>query len=279
MSRYNNFLVTLLLLVLTISGCKKDENRVVLLGGTNPQLTANAFSNKALSSDSKNDVAIKLSWTNPNYSFNTGLSSQNVAYAIEFDTTGANFTGAGKQTVSVSNDLSRTFTQAELNSVLTKMGLEALKPHNIEVRVVASINNTVPLTSNVMKFASITPYEDFAVAAPSTNALFITGSATPASWQAGVAGETVPANQKFIQRSRSLYEIPSLSLNGGQSYLLLPEYGSWSVKYGGVKGNNENNVMEDDFKLNGSDLKAPAESGNYKIEVNFQTGRVKLTKL
>lgn len=278
MRQYHNFFVTLLLLVFAVS-CEKDENRVVMLGGTAPQLTASAFSNRALLSDSKNDVAIKLSWTNPNYIFNTGVSSQNVAYALEFDTTGANFTNPAKQTISVSNDLTRSFTQAELNSILTKMGLEALKPHNIEVRVISSINNTVPLTSNVVKFASITPYEDFAVPAPSTNALYITGAATPASWQAGVAGERVPANQQFIQKSRSLYEIPSLFLNGGQSYLLLPQYGSWAVKYGGVKGNNENNVMEDDFKVNGTDLKAPAESGNYKIEVNFQTGRFKLTKL
>jgi hypothetical protein len=279
MRQYNSLLVTLLLLVFGVVGCKKDENRVVLLGGTAPQLTAPAFSNRALLSDSKNDVAIKLTWTNPNYIFNTGVSSQNVAYALEFDTTGANFTNPAKQTISVSNDLSRSFTQAELNGVLGKMGLEALKPHNIEVRVISSINNTVPLTSNVVKFASITPYEDFAVPAPSTNALYITGAATPASWQAGVAGETVPANQRFIQKSRSLFEIPRLFLNGGQSYLLLPQYGSWAVKYGGIRGNNENNVMEDDFKVGGSDLKAPPESGNYKIEVNFQTGRFKLTKL
>jgi hypothetical protein len=42
MRQYNNLFVTLLLLVFAVS-CKKDEKRVMLLGGTAPQLTAPAF--------------------------------------------------------------------------------------------------------------------------------------------------------------------------------------------------------------------------------------------
>jgi len=34
-------------------------------------------------------------------------------------------------------------------------------------------------------------------------------------------------------------------------------------------GNNTNNVNGDDFKYNGSDMKAPAVAGTYKISVNF----------
>jgi hypothetical protein len=40
-----------------------------------------------------------------------------------------------------------------------------------------------------------------------------------------------------------------------------------------------NNPLGDDFKIGGGDLIAPAASGTYKIEVNFQTGKFKLTKL
>jgi len=72
----------------------------------------------------------------------------------------------------------------------------------------------------------------------------------------------------------------TLPLIGGGSYLLLPVNGSWNAKYGGTgSSNNSNNVNGDDFKFGGSDLLAPAENGNYKIEIDFQRGKFTVTKL
>ena len=79
--------------------------------------------------------------------------------------------------------------------------------------------------------------------------------------------------------SPTLYVLNSITLTGGGSYLLLPQYGSWSAKYGGTGGNNSNNVDGGDFKDGGSDLLAPPVTGNYKIEVDFQSGKFKVTKL
>jgi hypothetical protein len=53
--------------------------------------------------------------------------------------------------------------------------------------------------------------------------------------------------------------------------LFLPVNGSWANKYGGLGANTTNNVNGDDFKYNGSDMKAPAVAGTYKISVNFAT--------
>ena len=61
----------------------------------------------------------------------------------------------------------------------------------------------------------------------------------------------------------------TITLNASKSYLFLPVAGSWTNKYGGVGGNNSNNVNGDDFKYNGSDMKSPAVAGTYKISVNF----------
>jgi hypothetical protein len=86
-------------------------------------------------------------------------------------------------------------------------------------------------------------------------------------------------SQKFTQVSATVYEL-TIALTGGNSYLLLPVNGSWSDKYGGAgSGNNSNNVNGDDFKRGGSDLLAPAASGNYKISVDFVSGKFTLTKL
>ena len=61
--------------------------------------------------------------------------------------------------------------------------------------------------------------------------------------------------------------------------MFLPVNGSWNTKYGGIGANNTNNPNEDDFREGGGDLKAPPISGTYKIEVDFQRGKYKLTKL
>ena len=95
--------------------------------------------------------------------------------------------------------------------------------------------------------------------------LFIVGDATPGGWD-----NPAPAlaTQTFTRVNSSLFEL-TIPLNAGKSYLFLPVAGSWNDKYGGMGGNNSNNVNGDDFKFSGSDMKAPAVDGTYKISVNF----------
>jgi starch-binding outer membrane protein SusE/F len=268
------------LLAISFTACKKDENKVFFEGGTAPVLSAN----KAvipMTYLTRDNEAVVLNWTNPGYKFTTGVSSQDVAYLLEVDTTGANFTNPKRKQVSIAKDLSRSLTQAELNDyLLNQLELVVSIPHNIEMRIKATVANNpaTALYSNVLKF-TVTPYATPPkVDPPTTGKLFITGSATPASWQCG-CGEAELLSQKFTQVTPTLYVLNSIALTGGGSYLLLPQYGSWSAKFGGTGGNNSNNVNGDDFKFNGSDLLAPAVSGNYKIEVDFQRGRFTVTKL
>lgn len=261
-----------LLVILAVS-CKKEETKIFFEGGTAPVLTANVASIPTLSVATKANPAITLKWTNPNYSFTTGLSSQDVTYLVQVDKAGANFASSTRQELSIAKDLSVSLTVAELNAMLTKMELEADVPHNIEIRAISSIKGSVPLTSNVLKFNNVVPYEDFALLPPASNELYIVGSATPGGWSNPVP---VPS-QKLTTVKKGLYEIV-LKLTGGQSYLFLPVNGSWSAKYGGTGANNTNNPDGDNFKAEGGDLKAPDVSGVYKITVDFKTGKFKLTK-
>lgn len=268
------------LLLVAAGSCSKDENKIYSEGGTAPVLAANVSTSIPLSFATQANEALKLTWTNPDYKFTTGVSSQTVLYQIEIDTTGANFTNPKRQTVSVSGGLERSFLQSELNDyLLNQLQLTADMPHNIEMRVKASLaSGALLLTSNVLKFAT-TPYKiPPKVAPPASNKLYITGGATPASWQCGCPADVAPANQTFTRMSETVYVLNNIPLKGGESYLFLPVYGSWDAKFGFTGNNNENNVDGDTFKAGGGDIKAPA-SGNYKIEVNFQTGRFTLTKL
>lgn len=279
--KYLSKILMLTVVVTTLfTACKKDDNQLLFQGGTNPVLSANRANNSTIpmAFADKDKEAIKFMWTNPDYKFNTGLSSQDVNYRIEIDTAGSNFTNPNRRLVSVSQDLSKMMTQGELNDImLNNMGLTALKTYTLDVRVRANLvnNSTVPeLVSNIMKFTvrpfAIPPKVD----PPTSGELFLVGSASPGGWS-----NPVPSpSQKFTQVSPTLYEL-TVNITGGGSYLFLPVNGSWSDKYGFDGSNNANNVDADNLRRGGGDMLAPAASGNYKIVVDFQRGRFTLTKL
>ena len=143
--------------------CKKDENKVYFEGGTNPVLSASSTAALVLLKANKDNPALTFNWTNPNYQFNTGNSSQTVSYILQVDTAGANFAGVKKQEVAISANLSTTLTVKDLNTFLTKMELLYNLPHNMEFRIKSTLaNNSVPLYSNVIKI-TVTNYLDFVV--------------------------------------------------------------------------------------------------------------------
>lgn len=274
-----NIFKTLLVIVTgaaLLYSCKKDENQVLYEGGTAPVLSAStstiplAFVNSAAR-------AVLLQWSNPDYNFNTGLSSQDVTYTLEIDTTGANFTNPKKQQVTIANDLSLDLTQGTLNDyLLNQLELKPAVPHQIEMRIVSTIGGTeaTRLVSNVLAY-TVTPYAiPPKVTPPASGQLFLVGSATPGEWNNPVP---VPS-QQFTKISETLYEL-TVNITAGGSYLFLPVNGSWSAKFGFTGANNTNNVNGDDFKAEGGDMLAPSTSGAHKIVVDFQRGKWSITKL
>lgn len=264
------------LLAFAISSCKKDENMVVFKKGSAPLLSANRSATIPLSFVSRENDAIAFSWTNPEYKFTTGVSSQDVTYLLEIDTTGANFTNPKKKQLSIANELSQAFTQTQLNDyLLNQLELTPARPHNIEMRVKSSLAGSAAteLFSNVLKF-TVTPFAiPPKVTPPSAGTLYVTGNAVPSDWT-----NSPPATQKFTMVTPTLYEL-TIPLVAGNSYLFLRDFGSWDAKFGFTGANNANNVDGDDFKFGGGDMKAPGVSGTYKIQVNFQTGKFAITKI
>ncbi len=248
--------------------CTKDENKVYYTGGTNPVLTAASTAALVLLPANAAQTAISFTWTNPNYQFNTGISSQDVTYILQIDTTGSNFTSPTIQEAAFANNLGTSLTVKELNTYLTKLGMLENVTHNIEFRVKSTLlNNSVPLYSNVIKIV-VTPYLDVVYPVPAK--LYITGSATPASWMGG--GDPELVSQRFTKISTTKFEL-TITLSGGNSYLFVPVYGDWSNKYGFIGGNNGNSTGGDDFKPNGGDMLAPGTTGSRKITVDFKTGK------
>lgn len=271
-------------LTLMIASCKKEINQIYYEGGTPPSLSSSVTGTIPLSFATQNQEAVKLTWTNPDYMFTTGISSQNVNYLVEIDTTGSNFTNPNRKMIAISNDLSLSITQAQLNDYLSNQLLLADSiPHNIEMRVTSSIASTIPLASNVLKFTGVTPYAiPPKVTPPPSGQLFITGDATDGGWMAGGGvGVPVPA-QQFTQVSSTLYTI-TVHLIGGKQYLFVPLNGDWGNKYA-CQNTSTQPVSGGDFGYNGpqkdfnANFPGPAADGTYKISVDFQRGKYTVTQ-
>ncbi|MFN8244071.1 MAG: SusE domain-containing protein [Ferruginibacter sp.] len=269
-----------------LTSCKKDENKVFFEGGTPPVLTASSTAPLVLLSANKDQPAVTFTWTNPNYQFNTGISSQDVTYILQMDTTGANFTSSKLQEKSFSKDLSSTLTVKDVNFYLTKMELQAGVAHNIDFRIKSTLGNgSVPLYSNVIKI-SVNNYLDFAVEPPGTpgalyldGTLWIVGDAVASGWS-----NPLPApydvTQKFSRvggTSDVLHYQATITFNATGGYKLIQTQGVWGTQYHALDGTAK---LSGDFEKKDSDPQFPSPgAGQYKVVVNFQTGKYTLTKL
>jgi len=263
-------IIKIILLAIGVTGflaaCDKADSLPVYENGTAPVLTASSTTIAPLPADS-NNIALTLSWTYPNHA----TDSSNIKYTVEIDSTGKNFANANTKVVIGS--LSTSFLAKELNNILLQKGYAFNVPVDMDVRVTSSyVNNNERLPSNIITI-KMTPYKNPPkVALPASGKLFIVGGATPGGWTNPVP---TPA-QEFTKLGETTWGA-ILQLTGNQSYLLLSVNGDWNSKYGSIGSNNSNIPAGDDFKSGGGDLLAPATSGNYKIIVDFQTGKFTVT--
>jgi len=265
-----------LIVALLIWGCDKEETKIYYQGGTPPNLTATPGSD--FNYANADETALILSWTNPEYMFTTGVNSHDVSYRIEIDTT-SDFSNPSKKVISVSKDLTYTFRVSDLNDImLNDLNLQVDASHTLQIRVVSSLNNSVPLASNAVQFTAIAYSIPPKVEPPSSDSLFITGSATHAGWMVGGEISSVPASQIFTRLDEMHYTI-TVNLIGGQEYLWVPVRGDWSHKYAVPDNSLPNLWMGGDFKADASDnFPGPPTDGDYKIDVDFQKGKFTVTK-
>lgn len=257
--------------VFLITACEKNENQVVFEGGTAPVLTASLTGPLVLTNSAADDNYITFSWTNPDFKFNTGLSSQNVTYTLQADTVGGDFSKPSERVVA--SDLSLTLTKRQLNSIANDLVLADGVPYQMQFRIKASINNApeTVVYSNILPF-TITYFLDTKYPVP-TN-LYIVGNATPGGW-----GNPVPEpSQKFIKINAYTFQL-ELQMSADNFYLFLPVNGSWSAKYGALGGNGSNNPAGDDFKPEGGDMIMTSTSGLYRITVDFKLGKWTMVRL
>jgi hypothetical protein len=183
--------------------------------------------------------------------------------------------------MAIANELSVTLKVKDVNTFLSKMELTPGTAYNMEIRIRASLTNgTVPLYSNVIKI-TITPYLDFAVEPPGTFAnnyddgsLWVVGDCFPGPNWSNPLPAPYDVSLKFTKVDKLHYElIADFDAAGG--YKLIQTPGVWSTQYHALVAGAP---LAGDFEKRDADPQfASPGAGRYKIEMNFQTGKYKLT--
>ncbi len=273
----NKLLIPIGLSLLLLGSCKKQETQVFYEGGTTSVLSANLKDTIPLVPSDSLSTAITFAYTNPNYIFSNGISSQNVTYSIQVDTVGSNFSNPALQTVTGDLGLSTSMTVKDLNKLIAgKLGLAFGQNHKIQVRLITSLGtNQAQLISNSLSF-DVTPYAPPPlITPPTTGTLFIVGSATPGGSASGWNNPIDASNlsiQQFTQVSPTEYKI-TIPLIGAGEYKLIAKSGSWGEQWSVATQDDPTEIYGGSFISNGNNNLAPPTSGTYDIDVNFQTGK------
>ncbi len=270
-------LILIISSVVLLASCRKEEEREVFLGNVEkPEFKASTVDTIPLSFETQDNLAVKFSWTNPDYYFTSGVSSQDVNYTLEIDVAGANFSGANKKAVSISKDLSVSYTQKEFNIVLSDLKLPLNVAARIEARIIASIGAAATrVESNKLAF-NVRPFAPPPkVPVPTASTLWATGDAFASGWS-NPLGAPYVSSQKFSKVSDTQYELEA-DFKAGGHFKLIQENGVWGTQYHLVTGN----AYAGTFEKKDSDpgFAAPETSGRYKMVVDFQSGTFTVTKL
>ena len=254
-------------LLFAFASCDKVDNLPLYGAGNASVLTASAVAVTPLPADS-NNVVLTLNWTYPNHS----TDSSNIKYTIQLDSVGKNF--AAPFTKVVMGKLSATYIAKELNSFLLARGYAFNVAVSMQVKLISSYaNNNETIASNIVA-VRMTPYKvPPKVALPTTGKLFIVGAATQGGWS-----NPVPTPTQELARLDETTWAGVFQMNGNQQYLLLPLNGDWGNKFSVSNGALAGLSAGGDFGFNLPDnFPGPSASGWYKIIVDFQTGKFKVT--
>jgi hypothetical protein len=131
----------------------------------------------------------------------------------------------------------------------------------------------------VLKFAGVTPYViPPKVTPPASGALYIVGSAISGGWNNPLSD---PSIQQFTQVSSTDYQLTTAIIGDGE-YKFISVNGLWDAdkqwSIATEQPSGDPSTLKFDLFPNGGNVRAPSQSGTYKIDVDFQRGKVTLTK-
>ncbi|HVW97322.1 MAG TPA: SusE domain-containing protein [Mucilaginibacter sp.] len=216
--------------LLLLASCKKNDLKVTAKDGTPGTLTASANS-IVLSSANSGDNAVSFNYTPTDYGFKAAVS-----YTLQIDAKGNNF--ANSKNIGLTSS-SKTYTGADLNTLLLSMGFIAGSPAQLEARIKSELATNVQTTYSNTVTVTVTPYFDI----PFYSSLYVPGAYQ--GWSPGTAKRiSSPSDNK-------LYE----------GFVYFADAGSLEFKYTSDPDWNHTNYGD----AGGGSLSTDGGAGNLKV--------------
>lgn len=234
----------LLFLGLTLSwACTEEERTVISENPDSPVLTSPSSGQSiVLLSETKTEL-LEFSFNPANFGFSAA-----VTYTVQMAESGSSFENPLE--VGKSNGADITITQASLNQRLIGRGYMPDEGVEMDVRLIASLGESVtPLYSEIAT-VSVTPYEEV---------LEFAKMYVPGDYQGWA-----PENENtvlFSVNNDNIFEGYVHILEGSGAFKV-NEQPNWDINYGGANG-----MLE----LNGPDLTVAEPFGTFKLEVDLNT--------
>ncbi|MET2985844.1 SusE domain-containing protein [Aureibaculum conchae] len=236
----NIFYKLLLLVVAPLVMVSCDDNAPLTELNSSASVTANlSNASVVLERDNADGEALTITWTQPNFGYNAAPS-----YTIYMDNAGDNF--SEPETVTTGKELQKSFTVAELNSILLNLELEEGTATDVEVKVVAELGDYHGVESSVMTL-NATAYQDKLDLSTTWG---VVGSATTNGWD----GPDMP----FYKTSTADVYVAYVMLADGE--IKFRENNSWDLNYGDTGADNTLEENGDNIAVN---------AGTYKITFNL----------
>ncbi len=244
MKNISKLIVALLFILVGVSSCKKEESKIFFKGGTEPTLQlVNLYSGSSdlltLKKADADKPALNIKWTNPEYTLTTGVSSLDVNYVLEMDSSGNAFTNENAKIYSQPIDLGVVLTVAKLNELVIKLGLDTSVAKKLDFRVTAAIKEPAEAKYFALSSEIQTIWvKTFYIPPPPPPELYITGSATPSSWT-----NAPPSTQKFDYDATTKKFTIVITLKPNEWLKFLAENGKWAPQYGLDTGNENGGTL------------------------------------
>ena len=169
---------------LLVTSCKKDLTVLTLDTSSpkSPKLTSTESKIVLLEARDAN-TAIVFNWTRPAYNFKGSFK-----FTLQFAMAGTNF--ASPVNESAGTDLTKAYTEKAFNALILGLGIAPNTAGNVEARIKAVLNDSVPaLYSNIQSIV-VTPY-------PTDQFIFVPGDYQGWNPAAAEILRSVNKNKKF----------------------------------------------------------------------------------
>ena len=270
---FDKFLFAAAAVLIVLAACNKNIPQATLVPGTST-LTASTSTLVLDSTGGGTATAVTLSWP----AMKNGAQVA-VTYTLQIDSINGDFSKA--VSLNLATGLSMTYSMSALNTLALGLGLAPAVAGQLQVRVVANVDqstgaaSTVPTVySNVVKL-TVTPYSTtIPPLYPVPPNLFLVGSATPGGPATGWNTPVPVPTQQFTQIDANTFGMV-INMVGGQQFLLLPA-NNYDHKYSVAASTSAptGGPFVPDAKNN---MNGPTTSGLYEIIVDFVKGTYTIT--